>query len=122
MADQLVAQLGGDTLLQLFDLLVGELDHAAGLDIDQMVVVIVLGLFIARAAIAEIVALQDARLFEEAHGAVDGGEGNAGIDLGGALMQQLDVRMILRFGEYAGDDPTLVGHLQPLFDAQPFQP
>src|SRR5438270_10305161 len=38
MIDQLVAELAGHEALQLLDVLVAELDDAAGLHIDQMVV------------------------------------------------------------------------------------
>src|ERR1700710_2163875 len=57
--DQLVAELAGDFGLQLFDFLVGEFDHLAVAQIDQVVVVAVAHLLVARAALAEIVAFDD---------------------------------------------------------------
>ena len=122
MADQAIAELRRNTLLQAFDLLIGELDDATGLDVDQMVVMIVLGFFITRPAVAKIATLQDARFLEQAHGAVGGGKRDAGIDLRCATVQQFDIRMVLGFRQDARDDPTLVGHLQPFFNTQPLQP
>ena len=59
---------------------IGELDHAAGIDIDQVVVVAVFGGFVAGPSAAEVAAFQDAALLEQAHGAVDGGDGDARVD------------------------------------------
>ena len=59
--DQAEAEARGDALLQLLQLLVDELDHIAGLDIDQMVVMGFRRRLVAGAAVAEIVPLQDAR-------------------------------------------------------------
>ena len=57
-------------------------------------------------------------LLEQADGAVDGGDRDAGIDRGGARVQRLDVGMILGFAEHAGDDLALLGDAQALFGAQ----
>ena len=74
VVDEAEAELLGDPLLQRLELLVDELDDVAGLDVDQMVVVGLRRRFVARAAVAEIVALEDARFLEQADGAVDGGD------------------------------------------------
>ena len=76
MVDEAEAELLGDALLQFLEVLVDELDDLAGLDVDQMVVVGVRRRFIARAAVAELVALEDAGFLEQADGAVDGGDGD----------------------------------------------
>src|SRR5215472_13423227 len=94
MADEFVAELLGDNLLEAFDLLVAKFDHAAGLQIDQMVVMSARHFFVAGAAIAEIMTCQDARLFEQPHGPIDGRDANARVDRGGALVHLLDIRMI----------------------------
>ena len=60
MIDQLVAEPAGDLRLQLLDLLVGELDHLAVAQIDQVIVVAVAHLLVAGAALAEVVTLDDA--------------------------------------------------------------
>src|SRR5690348_11064385 len=85
-----------------------------------MVVMLGRRLFIARAAVAEIVALEDAGLLEQAHGAVDGGDRDLWIDRGGALVHRFDVRMIGRFRQHTRDDATLFGHLETFVDAELF--
>src|SRR5580658_3873162 len=85
--DQSVAQPLGDVALQLLDILVAELDDAAGLEIDEMVVVVRRHLLVARPAVAEIMARQDACLLEEPHCAIDRGDADFGVDLGRAAMQ-----------------------------------
>ena len=62
--------------------------------------------------------LQDAGFLEQADGAVDGGDRDAGIDRRGALVQLLDVGMILGFAEHARDDLALLGDAQALFGAE----
>ena len=95
MIDEAEAELFGDPPLEHLELLVDELDDLAGLDVDQMVVMRVRRGFIARAAVAEFVPLEDAGFFEQADGAVDRGDRDVGIDRGGALVERLDVGMIL---------------------------
>src|SRR5439155_17014862 len=71
MSDQLVAELVGDDLLELFDLLVAELDDTAALQVDQMIVVIAGHLFVTRATVAEIMSRKDIRFLEQPHRPVD---------------------------------------------------
>src|SRR3954464_5913444 len=68
--NQLVAELAGDLGLQLLDLLGGELDHLAVAQIDQMIVMAVGHLLIARPAFAEIVPLDDPGILEQFYGAI----------------------------------------------------
>ena len=114
MADELVAKLLGHLALQRLDLLVLELDHLARLDIDQMIVVGIGYLLIARAAVAEVVALEDIGLLEQAHGAIDRGDGDMRIDGDSALVKLLHIRMVLGFREHARDHAALLRHLQTL--------
>ena len=65
VVDEAVAQFLGDAPLEHFELLVDELDHGPGLDVDQMVVVRVGRRFVARAAIAELVALENSGFLED---------------------------------------------------------
>src|SRR6185437_5243074 len=58
--DQLVAELAGDLGLQLLDLLGGEFDHLAVAQIDQIIMMAVAHLFVAGAALAKIMPLDDA--------------------------------------------------------------
>ena len=119
---QFEAQFFGHAALQLFDILVAEFDHAAGLDIDQMVVMVFRRFFIAGAAIAEIMALQDAGILEQLDGAIDRGDGDMRIDRGGAAIEFLGIGMVARPGQHARDDPALLGHAQALVDAEFFDP
>ena len=96
MIDQLVAELAGDLALQPLDLLGLEFDHLAAAQIDQMVVVRFGNLLVARAALAEIMALDDAGILEQLHGAVDGRDRNVLVDLGAAAIKLLDVGMVGR--------------------------
>ena len=84
MIDEFEAELFGDAALQLLDLLVAEFDHAAGLDVDQVIVMRLRHFLVARAAVAEIVTLENAGILEQLHGAIDGGDGDMRIDGGGA--------------------------------------
>ncbi|PAV69882.1 hypothetical protein WR25_20545 [Diploscapter pachys] len=77
--------------------------------------------FVARAAVAEIVAIQDAGLFEQAHGAINGGDRNARVDQRGALIHLFDVGMVFGFRQDARDDATLFGDAQALLVAQGFE-
>ena len=95
-----------------------ELDDAAGVDVDEVVVAAVLSGLVAGPAATEIPALQDAALLQQPNGAVDGGNGDAPVEPGGAAVQLLDVRMVLGLRQHARDDAALPGHLQPLLDAQ----
>src|SRR5437764_13086244 len=69
--DQPVAELAGDLGLQLLDFLVGELDHLAVAQVDQMIVVAIAHLLVAGAALAEIMALDDAGVLEQLDRAID---------------------------------------------------
>ena len=97
MVDEAEAELLGDPLLKHLELLVDELDDLAGLDVDQMVVMRFRRGLVARAAVAELVALEDSRFLEQADRAVDGGDRDVGIDRGGAGVERLDVGMVLGF-------------------------
>ncbi len=94
MVDQLESQLLGHAALELFDILIAEFDHAAGRHVDQVVVMGFRHLLIARAAVAEIVAFEDAGILEQLDGAVDGGNGNMGVDRRGAAVQVLRIGMV----------------------------
>src|SRR5579871_6540277 len=103
VVDEAKSQLLGDQPLQLLDRLVLEFDHAAGLKIDQVVVMVARHLLVARPAIAEIVPGQDVRFLEQPNGAVDGGDADARVDLGGTPVHGLDVGMVRGVREHPGD-------------------
>ena len=95
-----------------------ELDHPAGIDVDQMVVVGRAARLVARAAAAEIPALEDALLLQQAHRAIDRRDRDARIERTGAPVELLHVGMIVGVGEHPRDDATLAGHLESFLDAQ----
>ena len=70
-----------------------------------MIMMFVGSRFVAGAAVAEIMALQYAGLFEEADGAIDGCDRDAAVDRCGAFMQGLDIGMVIGFGEDARASP-----------------
>lgn len=118
MIDEAETELLRDLALQGFQLLIDEFNHPAGFDIDQVIVMTVVRSFIARAAIAEIMALQDARFLEQAHGPVNRGDRDSSVDCRSARMQRLDIGMILRFRKHARDDAPLLGNPQTFFGAK----
>src|SRR5690606_32433920 len=120
MPDELEAELARDLALQGLDLLVGELDHLAGLDVDQVIVVLLGNLLIARAPVAEIVAFEDVGFLEQAYRAVDGRDADVRIDRRRPLIHAFDIGMIAGVREHAGNHPPLLGHLEALVDAQSF--
>ena len=85
-------------------------------------VMLVAGLLVARAAIAEVVALDDAGLFEQPHGAIDGGDRDVRIDGVGAAIELFHIGMVDRGRQHARDDAALVGHAHVLLDAEFFDP
>src|SRR5688572_4015179 len=76
------------------------------------------GVLVAAALVAEVVPLEDAFLGEQLERAIDGGKRNAAIDLVGALVDLLDVGVVLGARQDSGDDAALSGHAQPLLGAQ----
>ena len=95
MADQIESQLAGHPLLDALDLLVAELDHLAGLQVDQVIVVPARRLLVAPATRAEVVALQEPVRLEQLDGAVDGRERDARIERIGAPVDFLDVGVVV---------------------------
>src|SRR3546814_18378661 len=95
MINQLKTKLAGNHLLQPFDLFVVKLNDAARLQIDQMVVMFVGHLLIARAPVAEVMAFQNAGLFKQAHGAINRGNRDFGLANGSAMIDLIDVWLVL---------------------------
>jgi hypothetical protein len=74
--------------------------------------------FITGAAIAEIVPVENAGLLEQPHGAIDGRDRNARIELDRAFVQLLHVGMVTAFRQHARDNAALVGDAQAAFGAK----
>src|SRR5206468_6343176 len=77
-------------------------------------------LLIARAALAKIVPLDDSRVLEQFHGAIDRGDRDVLVDQGTAPEKLLDIGVIGSAGEHARDDPALLGHPHAFGDALGF--
>ena len=107
-----------DSLLERFELVVDELNDVSGLHIDEMVVVAFGRGLVARASVAEFVAFEDSRLFEQPDGAIDRRDGDVWIDGRGPGVESLHVRMVLTVSEHARDDLALLGDPEPLVGAQ----
>src|SRR5262245_9625029 len=78
-----------------------------------MVVVSIGARLVTRAAITEIVALNDAGIFEEAHGAIHCRNRDAIINLGTAAVKLFDIRMVVGLCQDARDHAALFGHAHP---------
>jgi hypothetical protein len=120
MVDQAIAEPFRDLTLQGFEFGVDEFDDAPGFDIDQMVVMRFGRGFIARTAITEIMAVENACFFEQAHGAIDRGDRYARIARDRAFVQFLDIGMVVAFRQHLGDYPALVGYAQTAFCTKGF--
>jgi len=116
--DEAVAELLGDQALEGFELGIDELDDLAGLDVDHVVVMRLGRGFVAGAAIAEVVPVEDAGFFEQANGAVDGRDRDAWVARGGAFVQFLDVGVVLAFRQHLGNDPALVSDPEATLGAE----
>ena len=71
-------------------------------------------LLVARAAIAKIMALDDAGILEQLDRPIDGGDGDAVVNGGATPVELLDVRVVIRGRQHACDDPALLGHAHAL--------
>jgi hypothetical protein len=71
MSGEPIAQPTGDFVLQAFDLGTAELDHSAGFQVDQMVMVLSRRGLIASATMTEFMALKDAFCLQPSNCPVD---------------------------------------------------
>jgi len=76
---------------------------------------------ITRPAIAEIMAFDNAILFEQLDGAIDRGKRDILIDRIRAAMQFFSVRVVVCQRQGAGNDLALLGHAKAFFGAEFFQ-
>jgi hypothetical protein len=96
VAEQFEPQFTGDPLLDGLQLITIELDNFPGLDVDQVVVMLLAGFLETGASIPEIQPLDHTGVLKQADGAVDGGDTDLGVDIGGTAVDLLDVRMVGR--------------------------
>jgi len=80
MIDQPETKALRDTLLQRFEFVIDELDHIARFHVDQMVVVRLRSRLIARASVAELVALKNPCFLEQPNGSINGRNRNVRVD------------------------------------------
>ena len=113
MVNQTVAELFGNLALECLQFRIDEFDDFACLNVDQMIVVSLGRGFITGAAIAEIVAIEDPGLFEQPHGTIDRGNRNPGVNCDRALMQFLDVGVVIALRKHPRDDTALLGYAKP---------
>lgn len=108
--DELVAEFAGDLGLQFLDLVGGEFHDSTVAQVDEVIVMALGHLFVARAAFAKIVAFDDAGILEQFHGAIYRRNRNLVVDRDAAPVQFLDVGMIDGFRQHARDDAALFRH------------
>src|SRR6516164_6327631 len=65
---------------------------------------------------------QNASLFEQPHGAIYGCNADPRIDRGSPSVNPLNIGMIGRLRQHAGNHPSLLGHFQTLIEAELLQP
>src|SRR5262245_7929019 len=82
VVDQTITEPPRDLGLKALDVLRLELDDLASAQIDQVIVVAFRYLLVARATVAELVALDDAGILEQPHGPIHGRNGNVIVDCG----------------------------------------
>eukprot|EP01031_Cornospumella_fuschlensis_P048803 gene48803-59759_t len=114
MPDQPISQPGRDLFLQRLDVGIDEFDHIARDHVDQVVMVVAFGVFIARAPVAEFQPFQNTGLFQQLDRAVNRGQRNARINGGGAGVQLFDIGVIFGRTDDARQHAALVCHAQAL--------
>jgi len=107
MADEVITEFPCDQRLKPLDLLGAELDHAAGVDVDQVVVVALRGWLVPRPPVQELMALDDAEFLEPLHRPVDRRKRDTVVLPGNAAVQFGDIRMVVRIGNHLRDQPAL---------------
>lgn len=120
MIDQSIAKSFCDFALEAFDFFILKFYHFTALNIDQVIVMFLPGLLIARPAMSEVMAFKHMRFLEQAHGPIDRGQTDSRIDSSGAPIHGIGVGMVLGIRKHLRDDAALFGHFEPLFEAQTF--
>lgn len=114
MPDQTKAQPLCDLLLQGLDFRIDEFDDLAGIHIDQVVMMVALGILIPRPPVTKFQTVQNSGLFEQFYRAVNRRDGNARVDAGRAGIKFFHIRMIFGLADHAGHHAALFGHPQAL--------
>src|ERR1700750_2553182 len=98
MSDQFISKLVRDDLLQALAILVAELNHAAGLQVYEMIVMGARHFLVARPTVPEIMPGENVRLLEQPNRAIHGRYTDVRIDGSCAPVYLLDIGMVGRFG------------------------
>jgi hypothetical protein len=114
------AEAVGDLALQSLEFRIDEFDDFAGFDIDHVIVVRFGGCFVTRAAVAEIVPVEDPCFLEQPDGAVDRCNRDARVDRCRTGMEPFDIGVVLAVGEHPCDDAPLLGDTQAALSAKSF--
>lgn len=120
MSDKLETEFSCNPLLQRLDVLVGELDDPAGLDVDEVIMMAARGLFVMAAAVSEIMALKNPLVGEKLERAINRRKRNPGIDAVCTPVHFLDIGVIRCQRQHARDGPALAGHPQAMLGASGF--
>src|SRR5262249_28787107 len=96
--------------LQTLDFPGFELDDLAGAQIDEMVVVALAQLLVARPAGAKIMSLHNTSILEQLHGAVDRRDRKLAVDRSTRAKQFFDIPVIPGPGQYSTKNPPLPDH------------
>jgi len=121
MIDEAIAQAFGDLALQRFQFRVHEFDDLTGFDVYQVIVVRFRRCFVAGTPVAEIVTVQNAGFFEEAHGAIYCCDGDLGIDPGCPAIQRFHIGVVVTFRQDARDHAPLFGDPQAALGTELFE-
>ena len=101
-----VAELAGDLVLQLLDAIGLELDHVAGLDVDEVVVMLAAGVFETRRPALEGVAMDRTEPLQKLHRAVDRRQRHGRVDGDGAAVNLHRVGMVFHDRQQVDDDAS----------------
>lgn len=110
----LVPQIACDLGLKTLDLVGAELDHLAGVDIDDVVVVGQVGGLEARRGAFKGMTVDDALGLERGERAVDGGERDRFVDGAGAAVQLVGVGMVLCLRQHLENRRALARDSHPV--------
>ena len=119
---QPIPEAAGNGFFEGFDFRVAEFDYLTSRHVDQMIMVLAVGIFPTRAPVAKFATLQQPCLLKGFYRAIHSGNGNPRIELRGTRMQGLDVGMIVGGFEDLCNHPALPGEAQPFGLASSHEP
>jgi hypothetical protein len=94
MANQPIAKLARNLMLEALNFRIAEVDDLASLQIDQVVVMFAWDALVPQSAVPEGVTFNDSLARKKLQNPIDGRAGDARIPFGDASMQLINVRMI----------------------------